>query len=68
MLERLALPFKFATTSVAAFAVVIYAALFTSVLVLDDLPCVPHNTSGLDLDRGYEALSTVRIPIFKIPL
>ncbi|KAI1790376.1 hypothetical protein LXA43DRAFT_512127 [Ganoderma leucocontextum] len=59
MLERLALPFKFTTTSVAAFAVVIYAVLFTSVLVLDDLPRVPRNTRGLDLDRGYEALSKI---------
>lgn len=60
MLERLASPFKFTAASVAAVAVVIYAALFTSVLVFDDLPRVPKNTRGLDLDRAYEALSVVR--------
>ncbi len=60
MLERLAFPFKFTTSSVAALAVIVYAVLFTGVLVFDDLPRVPHNTRGLDLDRGYEALSTVR--------
>ncbi|TBU56297.1 hypothetical protein BD310DRAFT_931826 [Dichomitus squalens] len=59
MLERLASPFKFTAASVAAVAVVIYAALFTSVLVFDDLPRVPKNTCGLDLDRAYEALSVI---------
>ena len=60
MLERLASPFRFTATSVAAAAIVIYAALFASVLVFDGLPRVPKNTRGLDLDRAYQALSVVR--------
>ena len=61
MLEILAFPFKFTASSVAALTVLIYAVLFSSVLLFDDLPRVPKNTDGLDLDRGYEALSTVRV-------
>ena len=60
MLERLASPFRFTATSVAAAAIVIYTALFASVLVFDGLPRVPKNTRGLDLDRAYQALSVVR--------
>ena len=61
MLEILAFPFKFTASSVAALTVLIYAVLFSSVLLFDDLSRVPKNTDGLDLDRGYEALSTVRV-------
>ena len=59
MLERLASLVKFSSTSVTTVAIVLYAAVFASVLVLDELPGVPKNTHGLDLDRGYEALSQV---------
>ena len=64
MLERLASPFRFTATSVAAAAIVIYAALFASVLVFDGLPRVPKNNRGLDLDRAYQALSVVRPAVF----
>ena len=57
---NLSSPFRFATGQVAVLAVLLYAAVFISVLVTDELPATPKKTEGLDLERAYEALSTVR--------
>ena len=61
MSAKLASPFKFAPVPVAVLAVIIYAAIFSSVLSFDELANVPKNLRGLNLDRGYEALSKVRV-------
>lgn len=54
-------PFKFASTQVAVLTVLVYAAVFASVLIYDELPNLPKNTWGLDLDHAYDALSKVRV-------
>ena len=60
MSAKIISPFKFATAPVTILAVILYAAVFTSVLQFDQLADVPKRLNGLDLDRGYEALSEVR--------
>lgn len=40
--------------------VLVYAAVFTTVLVTDELPNVPQNQGGLDLDQAYADLHEVR--------
>lgn len=55
-------PFKFASTQVAVLTVLVYAAVFASVLIYDELPNLPKNTWGLDLDHAYDALSKVSVP------
>lgn len=60
MSAKLASPFKFAPVPVAVLAVILYVAIFSSVLSFDELANVPKNLRGLNLDRGYEALSKVR--------
>lgn len=54
-------PFKFASTQVAVLTVLVYAAVFASVLIYDELPNLPKNTWGLDLDHAYDALSKVSL-------
>ncbi|KAI0669436.1 hypothetical protein C8Q78DRAFT_1080139 [Trametes maxima] len=56
---KLAEPFKFAPTQVSVLTVFIYVLVFATVLVLDELPNVPKNTEGINLDRAFEALSTI---------
>ena len=59
---KLSTPFRFAPVQVTALALVLYAAVFIGVLYCDELQSVPKDTHGLDLERAYEALSTVRLP------
>ena len=47
-------------SSVTILAVILYAAVFASVSKFDQLAAVPKSLTGLDFDRGYEALSQVR--------
>lgn len=54
-------PFKFASSQVAVLTVLVYAAVFASVLIYDELPNLPKNTSGLDLDHAYDVLSKVSL-------
>ncbi|OSC97539.1 hypothetical protein PYCCODRAFT_1419229 [Trametes coccinea BRFM310] len=54
---KLAAPFKFAPTQVAVLLVAVYAIVFAAVLQHDELPKVPKNTHGLDLDRAYDTLA-----------
>ncbi|KAI9061387.1 hypothetical protein FKP32DRAFT_1576122 [Trametes sanguinea] len=56
---RLAAPFKFAPTQVAVLLVALYAIVFATVLQYDELPNVPKNTHGLDLDRAYDILAKI---------
>ena len=58
-LTKLTEPFKFAPNQVTLLAVLIYAVVFVSVLVYDELADVPKNTRGLDLERAYDTLSEV---------
>ncbi|KAI0645003.1 hypothetical protein C8Q79DRAFT_1001599 [Trametes meyenii] len=58
-LRKLAEPFKFAPTQVSVLTVFIYVLVFASVLIRDELPNVPKNTKGINLDRAFEALSTI---------
>ena len=50
----------FRTLPTTAVLVVIYAAIFTAVLVTDELPEVPRDQGGLDLDQAYTDLQRVR--------
>ncbi|RDX48595.1 hypothetical protein OH76DRAFT_1352007 [Lentinus brumalis] len=59
MSAKLASPFKFAPIPVALLALIVYLAVFASVLSFDELADVPKNLRGLDLDRGYDALSKI---------
>lgn len=65
---KLSLPFKFTPIPVAVLTVLIYAAVFGSVLHYDELATIPRDLQGLDLDRGFEALTKVRFPNFCIPV
>ncbi|KAI8970991.1 hypothetical protein BD414DRAFT_540578 [Trametes punicea] len=57
--SKLAQPFKFAPTQVAVLLAVVYAIVFASVLRYDEVPNVPKDTHGLNVDRAYEALAKI---------
>ena len=59
MKVKIAPLFRFAPVQVTVLALVLYAAVFISVLVLDELPSLPKDYEGLDLDQAFEALSKV---------
>lgn len=51
---------KFAPIPVVVLTIILYAAVFASVASSDELADVPKRVTGLNLDRGYDALSKVR--------
>ncbi|KAI0688998.1 hypothetical protein BC835DRAFT_1441523 [Cytidiella melzeri] len=55
----LAAPFKFTPVPVSVLLVLLYAAVFTSVLVTDETPDVPENLKGLNLNEAYEDLHLI---------
>ena len=59
--ERIRALFAFSTLPVTFLAVAVYAAVFISVAVLDELPAVPNANQqlGLDIDRAYDDLHKV---------
>lgn len=52
-------PLRFTAIPVSVLAVVVYAAIFISVLVNDQTPDIPKSQGGLDLDRAFHDLQTV---------
>ena len=61
--ERIASIFAFTAVPVTVLTLAVYAAVFISVAVLDELPPVPSNDGerlGLDLDAAYADLHKVR--------
>lgn len=52
-------PFKLASAQLTVLTVLVYATVFASVLIYDEVPNLPKNTWGLDLDRAYDALAKV---------
>lgn len=60
---RLGAIFAFNTVPTTILLVLIYAAIFSTVLITDKLPPVPRNTRGLDLDRAWLDLHQVSRPL-----
>ncbi|OCH89411.1 Zn-dependent exopeptidase [Obba rivulosa] len=58
---RAAAPLRFTPIPVSILTVIVYAAVFVWVLVTDELPSVPENTRGLDLDRAYKDLQAITV-------
>ncbi|KAI0657787.1 hypothetical protein C8Q70DRAFT_264499 [Cubamyces menziesii] len=56
---RFTQPFKFAATQVSVLLALLYAVIFASVLIYDEPASIPMDTHGLDIDRAYDALSTI---------
>ncbi|KAI0343578.1 hypothetical protein BDW22DRAFT_1356037 [Trametopsis cervina] len=52
-------PFKFHPVPVSVLVFLLYAAVFTSVLVTDETPGVPKNQRGLDLCEAYNDLHAI---------
>ena len=59
--ERIAAAFSFSTLPVTFLTIAVYAAVFISVAVLDELPPVPsaNEQLGLNIDRAYDDLHKV---------
>jgi hypothetical protein len=59
--ERLAAIFGFTALPVTILSLAVYAALFISIAILDELPAVPgkNDQLGLDIDRAYADLHKV---------
>lgn len=53
----------FKAVSTTALLVLVYTVIFTLVIVTDELPDVPKNTRGLDLDQANADLHQVRTSI-----
>lgn len=51
--DRLGVIFAFNTVPTTVLLVLVYAAIFSTVLVTDNLPPVPRDTRGLDLDQAW---------------
>jgi hypothetical protein len=51
----------FRTVPTTILLILVYAAVFSTVLVTDELPDVPKDQGGLDLDRAYADLHQVRL-------
>jgi hypothetical protein len=49
----------FRTIPTTILLILVYAAVFSTVLVTDELPDVPKDQSGLDLDQAYADLHQV---------
>ena len=61
-----ALAFKTIPTTIVL--VVVYAVIFVSVLLTDQLPSIPKDTRGLDLDQAYLDLHQVLLVlVFYLP-
>lgn len=60
--ERIAAVFAFSTLPVTILTIIVYAAVFVSVAVLDELPAVPSGNKqlGLNIDTAYDDLHKVR--------
>lgn len=58
--EKISKVLGFRTLPTTIFASLIYLAVFVSVLVTDELPNVPRNQGGLDLEQAYQDLHEVR--------
>ncbi len=56
LVQKISSVFAFRTLPTTVLASLIYLAIFISVLVTDDLPAVPKNRKGLDLDQAYSDL------------
>lgn len=61
LVQKISSVFAFRTLPTTVLASLIYLAIFISVLVTDDLPAVPKNRKGLDLDQAYSDLHKVII-------
>ncbi|KIJ66081.1 hypothetical protein HYDPIDRAFT_110222 [Hydnomerulius pinastri MD-312] len=57
--DRVAAVLAFNTIPTTVLLVLIYGAIFSTVLVTDELPGVPKNTRGLDLDQAFLDLHQV---------
>ena len=57
--DRLRTVFAFNTIPTTILLVLVYVAVFTTVLVTDNLPAVPKDTRGLDLDQAWWDLHQV---------
>ena len=53
----------FRTVPTTVLLTLIYAAIFSTVLITDELPDVPKDTGGLNLDQAYADLHQVRFSI-----
>jgi len=51
----------FRTVPTTILLILVYAAVFSTVLVTDELPDVPKDQGGLDLDQAYADLHQVRL-------
>ena len=59
ILDRVSSVLAFKTVPTTVALVVVYAAIFISVLLPDQLPSIPKDTRGLDLDQAYLDLHQV---------
>ncbi|KAK0456080.1 putative zinc metalloprotease [Armillaria borealis] len=59
LVQKISSAFAFRTLPTTVLASLIYLAIFISVLVTDDLPAVPKNRKGLDLDQAYSDLHKI---------
>lgn len=53
----------FRTVPTTVLLILIYSAIFSTVLVTDELPDVPKGKGGLNLDQAYADLHQVRFSI-----
>jgi hypothetical protein len=62
-LEKKVSPFlAFRTLPTTLLVSLIYVAIFSAVLVTDELPAVPRDRRGLDLEKAWADLHVVRAP------
>ncbi|KIM63920.1 hypothetical protein SCLCIDRAFT_1213719 [Scleroderma citrinum Foug A] len=59
ILDRIPAVLAFRTVPTTVALVVVYAAIFISVLLTDQIPSIPKHTRGLDLDQAYLDLHQV---------
>ncbi|KAH9935103.1 uncharacterized protein BXZ73DRAFT_45516 [Epithele typhae] len=52
---------RFSTSQITTLVVVLYAAVFINVLNFDNLPSIPRDTKGLNLETAYAALNKVTL-------
>lgn len=57
--DRLGAIFRFDTIPTTVLLILVYATIFSTVLVTDQLPSVPRNTRGLDPNRAWWDLHRV---------
>ncbi|EMD33040.1 hypothetical protein CERSUDRAFT_118442 [Gelatoporia subvermispora B] len=56
---RAAAPLRFAPIPVTILTLLVYAAVFVSLLVTDELPSIPQDTRALDLNGAYNDLRKI---------